>query len=183
MRRKTNVRTNLSLDQAQQASQTFVANETRKTEIEVEMNRRIDDIKSEYQPELTELEEAQREPAEILAAYAGEQKHTWGKKKSFELLHLVIGYRTGNLKATKPKTQSWEATIKLIRKAFPKLIRTTEEINKEAIIALSKTDEKAFEKLKKVGNIDVTRDETFYIEVKKEKLAESLCPVFPDCLD
>ncbi len=163
---------NVSLETAQEASRVFAVNQNKLASIEAEMNRKINDVKSKYQDQITELKDMIDEPLEILEVYAKEQQENWGKKKSLELLHCVIGFRTGMPKVEKDKKFTWDAVTELLskNKVFKSLfIRTKEEINKEAILALDKEDS-MLARLKDECYIMVKQDETFYVEPKKEEV-------------
>lgn len=166
---KKKVISNVSLEQAQQASELFAQKSTALSKIEAKMNEELNAVKSKYQEQITELKEEMEEPVEVLEVFAEEQKASWGKKKSFELLHSTIGFRTGMPKVTKDKKFTWDAITTLVSKAFPSLIRTEEFLDKDAIIALSK-DEKEFKKVKDECYIDVVQDETFFVTAKAEQL-------------
>jgi len=170
-RTKKRVFSNIKLEQAQDASRTFTANATRLAAIEARMNGEINKIKDKYQEEITELNNAQEEPTAILEAFASEQKTNWGKKKSFELLHSIIGFRTGMPKVTKDKRFTWEGITEIVKEKFPALVRSKDELDKEAIIALTK-NEADFAKVKSKCYLDVVQDETFFVEAKKEDVAE-----------
>lgn len=163
----------VSLEQAQQASNEFAKGQTQLEKIEAKMNEEINRVKEKYQEEITDIKEGMAEPQETLEVFAKEQKANWGKKKSHELLHTVIGFRTGTPKVVKDKKFTWEAVLELLKKKpkFESFIRTTEEINKEAILA--EQDEKILEQLKTDCYIDIDQDEKFYVQVKKEEVAEA----------
>lgn len=165
---KKKVISNVTLEQAQQASELFAQKSTSLSKLEAKMNEEINAIKSKYQEEITDLKEQMEEPVEVLEVFAEEQKTSWGKKKSFELLHCVIGYRTGMPKVIKDKKFTWDAITTLVQKAFPKLIRTEALLDKEGIIAMSK--EKEFNKVKEQCYIDVVQEETFFVTAKSEEL-------------
>lgn len=160
----------VTLEQAQQASEQFAVSFTKLSAVETKMNQLIDKVKSRYQDEITLLQEALRQPSEVLETYAKEQKPYWGKKKSLELLHTVIGFRTGNPKVEKKKGFSWDAVRDLLKKypKFDKFIRKVEDVNKEAILA--ETDEKMLEDLKDRAFVFIDQDEKFYIQKKQEEL-------------
>jgi phage host-nuclease inhibitor protein Gam len=161
----------VTLDQAQQASQQFAETRTSLNKIEARMNEEINKVKAKYSDEITELTESLEEPQEILEVYAKEQKKNWGKKKSLELLHCIIGFRTGTPKVVKEKGFSWEAVLQLLKKnaLFSHFIRTTEEVNKENILA--EKDEKVLGKLKELCYVTIDQDEKFFVETKKEEVA------------
>jgi len=165
---KKKVIANVTLEQAQEASQSFANTYTRLDKVQAKMNEEINKVKSKYQDEITELQDSIAEPQEVLEVYANEQKENWGKRKSFELLHTVIGYRTGMPKVTKAKGFSWEAVTELASKHFPGLVRTKIELDKDSVIVLSKED--SFDEIKKTCFIDVVQEESFFVEAKKEEL-------------
>jgi phage host-nuclease inhibitor protein Gam len=158
----------VTLENAQSASETFAQCNNKLKKVEAKMNGEIDKIKSKYQDEITGLKESQEEPLEMLEAFALEQKDSWGKKKSLELLHTIIGFRTGTPKVSKNKAFTWEAVTELVSKLFPNLIRTKPELDKETIIALR--DQDSFKELKDTCYIDVVQDETFFVQPKEEEL-------------
>ena len=169
-RTKKKVIENVSLEDAQAASQAFAQNSNNLRKIEAKMNEEITKVRSKYQEDITALTEANAQPIEILEVFATEQKQEWGKKKSFELLHAIIGFRTGTPKVTKAKKFSWDAVLELMKKnnVFKGFIRTTEEINKEAI--LSEQNEAVLNQLKEECYIDVVQEESFYVTAKAEEV-------------
>src|SRR5688500_9627744 len=135
-REKKKVVNNVGFDQAQYASARFAEISTKLSKMEARMNERINKIKDEYQEEITQLSEEKEQHFEILQVYAKEQKDTWGKRKSLELLHSVIGFRTGTPKVTKDKKFTWDGIVELVKVKFPSLVRIKSELDKEAIIAM-----------------------------------------------
>ena len=135
-RQKKKVFTEVSLDTAQEASETYAVTSNKLAKIEAKMNDEINKIKSKYQDNITDLKEALEEPMELLQVYAQEQKESWGKKKSLELLHCTIGFRTGTPKVVKDKKFTWDAVTELCSKLFPNLVRSKVELDKDAIISL-----------------------------------------------
>jgi phage host-nuclease inhibitor protein Gam len=160
----------VTLEQAEKASGEFAAGQNKLEKIEAKLNEEINKIKDKYQDQITEIKDELEEPASILECFAKEQKSSWGKKKSVELLHCTIGFRTGTPKVVKDKKFTWDAVLELMKKnkLFKHFIRTTEEVNKEAI--LGENDEKLMEQLKKDCYIEVDQDEKFFVAVKKEEL-------------
>lgn len=162
---------NVTIEQAQQASSEFATAQTKLEKIEAKMNEEINRVKSKYQEEITEIKEGLEEPMEVLEVFASEQKTEWGKKKSMELMHCTIGFRTGTPKVVKDKKFTWDAVLALMKKnpLFKPFIRTTEEINKETILA--ENDEKVLEALKQECYVEIDQDEKFFVIVKKEEVA------------
>lgn len=169
-RAKKKIFSNVSLDDAQAASERYALTSNRLAKIEARMNEEINKVKSRYTDEITDLNERLVEPMEILNVYASEQKTTWGKRKSLELLHCIIGFRTGTPKVSKDKKFTWDAVLELMKrnKVFARFIRTKEEINKEAIIA--EKNEALLNQLTEECYITIDQDETFFVQPKVEEL-------------
>ena len=165
---KKKVISNVSIEQAQEASARYAEISNRLLKTEADINERINKVKDQYQDEITQLTNELGQYFEVLEVYAKEQKVNWGKRKSLELLHSIIGFRTGTHKVTKDKKFTWEGIVELVKEKFPTLIRTKTELDKEAIIAIR--DDEDFLKLKKSCYVDVVQDELFYVEPKKEEL-------------
>ncbi|MDP1810576.1 MAG: host-nuclease inhibitor Gam family protein [Sediminibacterium sp.] len=165
---KKKVISNVTLENAQEASASFATAAVKLDKIQAKMNDEINKVKSKYQDDITDLQESLSEPQYVLQVFADEQKESWGKRKSMELLHCTIGYRTGMPKVTKDKKFTWDGVTEIISKLFPDLVRSKVELDKDAIIALSKED--GFKEIKEQCYIDVVQDESFYVEAKKEEL-------------
>lgn len=161
----------VTLEQATEASQQFANTFNGLAKIQAKMNDEISKVRGKYQDKITELQEALEEPHEILEVFAKEQKENWGKKKSHDLLHCTIGFRTGTPKVCKGKKFTWDAVLELVKKhkTLSKLfVRTKDELNKEAIIATK--DEKVLKLLEEDAFIFVDQEECFYVEAKQEEL-------------
>lgn len=162
---------NVTAEQAEQASHDYATGQTKLEKIEARMNEEINRVKAKYQDEITEVKESLEEPYETLEVFAKEQKDNWGKKKSVDLLHCSIGFRTGTPKVVKDKKFTWDAVLELMKKnkLFKPFIRVSEEIDKQSILA--ETNENTLTLLKKECYVDVDQDEKFFVTVKKEEVA------------
>lgn len=168
---KKKVIANVSFEQAQEASALYAVTSNKLAKIEAKMNEEINKVKSKYSDDITSLKENLEEPFEVLQVYSEEQKNTWGKKKSLDLLHCIVGFRTGTPKVTKDKKFTLDAVVELMKKnrVFKNFIRTTEEVNKEAI--LSEKNEAVLNQLKEECYVSVVQEESFYVEPKIEEVA------------
>jgi phage host-nuclease inhibitor protein Gam len=167
---KKKVISNVTLDDAQEASQQYAASFNKLKKIEVKMNEEINRVKDKYADDIAAIKEEMAEPYEVLQVFTTENKTTWGKKKSFELLHCIIGLRTGTPKVIKDKKFTWPAILELLKKntVFKPFIRTTEEINKEAILA--EKNEAILGQLKEECFVSIDQDESFYVTPKEEEV-------------
>jgi phage host-nuclease inhibitor protein Gam len=168
IREKRRVINNVDYEQAQEASARYAEIAARLGSIEAQMNERINSIRDEFQDELIYLTREKEKQFEVLEMYAKEQKDNWGKRKSLDLLHSIIGFRTGTPKVTKDKKFTWEGVLELVKEKFPSLVRVKCELDKEAIISMR--EDKEFIDLQKACYVDVVQEETFFVEAKMQEL-------------
>lgn len=168
IREKRKIINNVDYEQAQEASARYAEVSARLSSIEAQMNERINSIKDEFQNEIIYLAREKEKQFEVLETYAKEQKDNWGKRKSLDLLHSIIGFRTGTPKVAKDKKFTWENVLELVKEKFPSLVRVKCELDKEAIISMR--EDKAFLDLQKTCYVDVVQDETFFVEAKVQEL-------------
>ena len=125
---------------------------------------------AKYANKLAELEGEKEKAFDTLQAYATEnQAELFSKKKSLEMAHGVIGFRTGTPKLKTLKGFTWASALQLVKEFLPGYVRQTEEIAKDKLLADRDTEEMA-PQMAKCG-IQVAQDETFYVEPKKEDAA------------
>lgn len=109
-------------------------------------------------------------------AEANPDEFTKGKK-SIEMTHGVIGFRTGTPKLKTIGRKTWAAVLEAIKRLGPvSWIRTEETVNKEQIIADARVGGEPpwFDKQMHVVGVQVVQDETFFIEPKLEELTNRI---------
>lgn len=127
-------------------------------------------IREKYANKLAELEGEKEKAFDTLQAFATEnQAELFTKKKSLEMAHGVIGFRTGTPKLKTLKGFTWASALQLVKEFLPGYIRQTEEIAKDKLLADRDTED-MLPQMAKCG-IQVSQDETFYVEPKKEETA------------
>ena len=125
-------------------------------------------IREKYADKLTELEGQKAVAFDTLQAYASENKtDLFVKKKSLEMVHGTIGFRTGTPKLKTLKGFTWASALQLVREFLPSYIRTTEEITKDKLLA-DRDVEGMCDSMSRCG-IQVVQDETFFVEPKREE--------------
>ena len=159
---------NVSHEEAEQAMAVFAKCNTQLKLIESSMEEEKQVVDNKYLGDISRLKVSMEEQMELLQVYGQQYKDGW-KGKSTELIHGKIGFRTGNPKLVKDRKFTWDAITELLKKAFPAFVRTSYEINKEALIAFR--DKKEFEAIKDNCYVDVVQDESFYIEANSEELS------------
>ncbi|MCC6290166.1 MAG: host-nuclease inhibitor Gam family protein [Chitinophagaceae bacterium] len=141
--------------------------ELKKIEAQLELEKqRIDEKYRDKIQQYTDNINAQKERIEV---WAKSDYANW-EGKSMELTHGTVGFRTTTPKLEKKKGFTWDAVTELLQKHFPALVRTKSEPDKEMIISMR--DEDVFTSIKEKCYLNVTQDETFFIKLKEEELAE-----------
>lgn len=129
---------------------------------------------------LAELDAAKTVAFDTLQSFATEnQAELFSKKKSLDMAHGVIGFRTGTPKLKTLKGFTWASALQLVKEFLPGYVRTTEEVAKDKLLADRDMEVKVKDGEDKVKlsqemtrcGIQVVQDETFYVEPKKEETA------------
>ncbi len=137
----------------------------------LEMDRELTAVREQYEVPLTALGKQLEEKSALLEGWAATNPEEFPKgRKSLDMLHGVIGYRTGTPKLKTVLRKTWDAVLETL-KAFhlTQYVRIKEEVNKEAIIADAQAGNVDEATLRKVG-ITVSQEESFFVEPKLEVL-------------
>lgn len=137
-----------------------------KAEVEARLEQEITNVRAKYAEQLLELAEEEKEHSAALQLYAETNPELFDPKKSYDLVHGSIGFRTSNPAVKQLTGFTVAASLELAKEFAPEWIRTKEEINKELIIQeRDKGDAAAV--LKRIG-LKVVQEEKFFIELKEE---------------
>lgn len=167
---KKQVISDVTREAAEEAFAGYAKAEAESQKIQAEIELACAKIREKHAERITALEAAKMAAFDTLQAYATENKgELFTKKKSLEMVHGVIGFRTGTPKLKTMKGFTWASALTLVKEFMGDFIRTTEEIAKDKLLADRDVDGMA-EKMEKCG-IYVAQDETFYVEPKKEEVA------------
>ncbi|MFN4248939.1 MAG: host-nuclease inhibitor Gam family protein [Flavipsychrobacter sp.] len=158
-----------------ESSISVYANTTAKiNQINADMEAKFTAIRDTYTQELAMLAAQQEEAFDTVQQYCETNKDTLftDKKKSFETVFGVVGFRTGNWSLkTIAKGVTWDMVLKNLQSMkLKKYIRTKEEVDKETLLAL-RDDKKVSGKFAQIG-IKAHQDEKFYIDLKEEGLPQ-----------
>ena len=180
-RKKKTIITGVTREAADEAFATFAKADAQCNKINADIELACAKIREKWADKLTVLQ-AERDAAfDKLQAFATEHPELFVKKKSLDMAHGVIGFRTGTPKLKTLKGFTWEAAKTLVKKLLPDYIRTTEEIAKDKMLADRDLEEVAIydtptgddrtgtmrEAMAACG-IQVVQEEAFYVEPKKE---------------
>lgn len=167
-REKKIIITGVSREAADEAFANYAKADAQSAKITADIELQCAKIREKYANRLAELEGEKEAAFNTLQAYATEnQTELFSKKKSLEMAHGVIGFRTGTPKLKTLKGFTWSSTLQLVREFMPGYIRQTEEIAKDKLLA-DRDIEDMMPQMAKCG-IQVAQDETFYVEPKKEE--------------
>lgn len=166
-REKKTVYSGITSEQMEQAFADYAKADARQQKITAEMDIQMAKIREKWQDELAKLAETKDNAFDILQAYALENREElFTKRKSLETTHGTIGFRTGTPKLKTLKGFTWGAVVNLLKEFLPGYVRTSEEANKEKLLA-DRESEEVVALFPKVG-ITVVQEETFFVEPKKE---------------
>ena len=167
-RQKKTLIQGISQEQANDAFATYAKADAQIQKINAEIDLQCARIREKQADRLSELDKEREQAFDVLQAFAIEnQAELFAKKKSLDMSHGTIGFRTGTPKLKTLKGFTWAAALQLVKDYLPSFIRTSEEIAKDKLLAERDT-EGMFDKMAKCG-ITVAQDETFYVEPKKEE--------------
>ena len=167
-RQKKTLIQGISQEQANDAFATYAKADAQIQKINAEIELQCAKIREKQADCLSQLNAEREQAFDVLQAFAVEnQAELFSKKKSLDMAHGTIGFRTGTPKLKTLKGFTWAAALQLVKDYLPSFIRTSEEIAKDKLLAERDTDG-MFESMAKCG-ITVAQDETFYVEPKKEE--------------
>lgn len=169
-REKKVIITGVTREVADEAFAVYAKADAQSSKITAEIELQCAKIREKYASKLAELEDEKSKAFDTLQAYATEnQADLFAKKKSLEMAHGVIGFRTGTPKLKTLKGFTWASALQLVKEFLPGYVRQTEEIAKDKLLADRDTED-MLPQMAKCG-IQVAQDETFYVEPKKEDAA------------
>lgn len=167
-RQKKTLILGITAEQANDAFAQYAKADAQINKINADVELQCAKIREKHADELTRLSDEREQAFDTLQAYAVEnQAELFTKKKSLDMAHGTIGFRTGTPKLKTLNGFTWASALNLVREFLPSFIRTTEEIAKDKLLA-DRDAEGMGEKMAQCG-ITVTQDETFYVEPKKEE--------------
>lgn len=165
---KKKVYNNITRELAEEAMSKFAQSANAISNLEARMNEDLQKIRDRYQDDLNRHNASKDEQVNILEAWAYENKDSWGKAKSQELLHGSLGFRTGTPKVKFDRGFNTKSVTALLKEHYPQYVRVVDDLNKEQLIA--DRDEDFFEKVAAKAHIQVVQEETFFVTSKEEVL-------------
>ena len=165
---KKTVVTGVTREQMEDAFGRYASADAEVQSINAAMDKQFVAIREKHADRLAELEQEKTEAFEVMQVFATENREElFSKRKSMETTHGTLGFRTGQPKLKTKKGFTWAAVLELLKKFGQDYIRTVEEPAKDKLLA-NREDEDCQQVMQDCG-ILVAQDETFYVELKKEK--------------
>lgn len=133
-----------------------------------ELEAEINEARSRYEPGITALGEEINADFESVNKWADSNPSAFAARKSIELMHGTLGYRTGQPRLKLLSGWTWNRVLEMLAvNRLHDYIRQKQEPDKERILA--ERDQLTDDLMKRVG-IKVVQDETFFIEPKREQV-------------
>ena len=183
-RQKKTIITGVSREAADEAFATYAKSDAQIQKINAEIELQCAKIREKYADKLAALGTEKDNAFDVLQSFATEnQAELFTKKKSLDMAHGTIGFRTGTPKLKTLKGFTWPTALQAAKKYLPMTYtRQTEDIAKDKLLADRDLKEVAVydtptgdprevpmrEAMAACG-IQVAQDETFYVEPKKEE--------------
>ena len=172
---KKPVITGVSDSQANDAFAEYAKSDASINKITAEIELQCAKVREKYAERLQQLGKERDDAFAILQSYAIENPSLFLKKKSYEMAHGVIGFRTGMPKLKLLKGFTWASALELVKRFLPGYVRTSEEVAKDRLlddrdvefVSLGVTEPMS-KRMSDCG-IQVVQEESFYVEPKTEE--------------
>jgi phage host-nuclease inhibitor protein Gam len=130
------------------------------------MDKRLTEVRAQFEGRLGELEENIEALFADLNAWAVLHPDEFGTKKSMDLTHGTLGFRTTPPAIKPAKGVKWDHVLDMLKcRGMQAYVRQAEEVNKEMLLQDRETI--GAEKLARLG-LEVKQEEKFYAEPKIE---------------
>lgn len=166
-RKKKVIITGVSREAADEAFATYAKSDAQVQKINADIELQCAKIREKYADKLATLTAEKEQAFDTLQAFATEnQEDLFAKKKSLDMAHGTIGFRTGTPKLKTLKGFTWASALELVKEFLPDYVRQTWDIAKDKLLA-DRDVEEMLPRMAKCG-MQVVQDEAFYVEPKKE---------------
>ena len=175
-RQKKVIISGVSRETAEEAFGVYAKAVAESEKIKADIELKCAQLREKWSGRLSELEQTKGEAFDVLHSYAvAHQQELFTKKKSLDMTHGVIGFRTGTPKLKTLKGFTWASALQLVKEFLPGYIRQTEEVAKDKLLADRDTEQEVdgkmvsmCERMMRCG-IGVVQEEAFYVEPKSEE--------------
>ena len=137
-------------------------------ELKADMERKINELRAGYEERAAAIgKRCELLFADIEAYMSNNPEEIPAGRKSLELLHGTVGYRTGNPTVRLPRgVDEAELCEELRCSGFEVFVRTRDEVNREAVLAADDTTRDSLA----AHGVKVTQvKDRFFVEIKREQ--------------
>lgn len=132
------------------------------------LDRELASAREKYEAPLVALGRRIEEKTALLESWAAANPAEFPKnRKSIELLHGSLGYRTGMPKLKTLPKWTWDRVLETLRTLAAQFIRSKEEVNKEGILAAIIDGSLDASSARQLGVL-MLQEESFFVEPKLE---------------
>lgn len=136
-----------------------------------EMDHELTEIRARYEPQVTAYGQEIDRAMVLARGWSDANPGEFGPRRSIEMVHGAVGYRTGTPKLKTLAGWTWDRVLESLRGSnFKEAIRSKEEVDKEFILA--NRDRISAERMKSIG-VKVVQDETFFVDPKREEVSHA----------
>lgn len=170
-RERKEVLTPPSAAEAEDVMAQYASADARIEQLQAKMDEEFTRIREKYADEIQEKLSVKETASQKLQLFAETNREAFSKRRSLDMAHGKLGFRTGTPKLKPLKGFTWAAVTNLLKDKMPDFVRTKDEPNKELLLE-SRDKKHIADRFEEIG-IEVVQDETFFIELKKEENAKS----------
>lgn len=152
---------NLTRDDIEHIMRTLCIASVRHDEAQARMNEDLARVKKRYEPDMATWRAEYDNAFSALEVWARAHEDQFAPTRSIALLHGILGFRLGKPMLKPKRGMTWEKVLDLLKRLNPSCVRTTEEVDKQALMGLGD------ENLETLGVV-VTQADRFYVEPAKE---------------
>lgn len=163
-----------SRDQVDSALAELCRLQAEKNKTEGSMNAQLTAVRERFQPTLDRVSlAAMAMECQIEQWAIANRPAEFGDKKSLDLLHGTLSFRTAGPKCSLlGRMWTWESVLDALKKRLAGFVRVVSEVNKDAILAAYAANETSDAALAECG-IKVTQRETFGLSLHYEESADA----------
>lgn len=144
----------------------YASCDARLKEINSAMDKEILEVRKKYAEPLTNFQQEKDQAFNQVEAFAVEHQDVlFSIKRSFKTKFGTFGFRTGKPRFILTGNSTWAKITDLLKEVLPGYVRTVYEPCKDKLMADFTLPN--VQKLIPAMGIEITQDETFYIDLKK----------------
>lgn len=160
-----------TIEEAEQVMSEYATADAKMAQIQAKMDEQITAIREKYSDQLQALSDTREDKLNTLHFFAESNAQLFDKKKSLQMSHGVLGFRTGTPKLKLLSKFTWGAVTEMLKDRLPAFVRIIEEAAKDKLLA-DRDNAEVNKHFAKCGII-VVQEESFFVELKKEEFANN----------